>query len=295
MIIDFIMNKLLRKNKYGFYEIKSKPKQSDLNSYYEKKYFQQTSVQYQETYSPDELAFFANRAVICQHTIKKFLPKINSFFEVGCGEGFIANEFYKAGVKKIILNDFSEAGLEKFYPYLKRFLKKINIYDHIRELAHLDEHFDLVSMDNVLEHVIDPERLLKELQTIMSENSVLRITVPNDFSSFQEMLVKKNLTEETWVSPPDHLSYFNCENILKFCENLGFKILSAQCDFPIELFLTNKHSHYYENRNLGKEAHRARVLCSNYLTNKNIEAYVSMSEAAAKLQFGRNVTIYLNL
>lgn len=290
-----IMKKLVMKNKYGFYEVSSKPKQSDLEEYYAEKYYQQPNGQYQKVYSTDELKYFANKAAICQHTIKKYLPEVVSFFEVGCGEGFFANEFYKAGVQNIILNDFSEAGIESFNPHLKHFFKKIDIYEHIEEFANQNVHFSLISMDNVLEHVIDPEGLLEKLKLIMRDNSVLRITVPNDFSAFQHMLINEGLTEETWVCPPDHLSYFNSENIVRFCEGSGFQVLSTQCDFPIELFLTNHHSHYYKDRNLGKEAHYSRVLCSNYLVNENIDAYISMSEAAAKLQFGRDVTVYLTL
>ena len=289
------MKKLLKKNKYGFYEIISKPTQNELKAYYTDKYFQQPIGQYQKKYNVDELAFFANKAIVCQYTIKKIFPKLNSFFEIGCGEGFFANEFHKAGVKKIVLNDFSEVGLEKFNPHLKRFLKKMDIYELIDEVANQNGHFNLISMDNVLEHVINPENLLKSIKTIMSDSSVLRITVPNDFSSFQSMLLDYGLAKQTWVSPPDHLSYFNSKNIVQFCESLGFNIVSTQCDFPIELFLANQHSHYYKNRNLGKEAHHARMLCSNYLINENIDAYIKMSEAAAKLQFGRNVTIYLSL
>jgi len=289
------MEKLVTKNKHGFYEVSSKPKKNDLEAYYEEKYYQQQNGQYQKVYSKGELAYFANRAAICQHTINKILPKVTSFFEVGCGEGFFANEFYKAGVQKIILNDLSEAGIESFNPHLKRFFKKIDIYEHIEEFTNQNVHFSLISMDNVLEHVIDPEDLLEKVKLIMKDNSVLRITVPNDFSAFQHMLINEGLTEETWICPPEHLSYFNSENIVRFCEKFGFKVLSAQCDFPIELFLSNQHSHYYKDRSLGKEAHQSRVLCSNYLVNENIDAYISMSEAAAKLQFGRNVTVYLTL
>ena len=150
-------------------------------------------------------------------------------------------------------------------------------------------------MDNVLEHVIEPELLLRNIMNVMHARSVLRVTVPNDFSSFQNLLLKENIIEETWVCPPDHLSYFNSANLIKFCKALGFQVYSAQCDFPIELFLTNEHSHYNKNKGLGKGAHRSRVICTNYLVEEDIDAYISLSEAAAKLQFGRDVTVYLGL
>ena len=289
------MNKLLKKNKHGYYEVISKPNQSELKNYYEKKYFQQPIGQYQKNYDNDEKRFFQNKASICRQTIKKCLPIINSFFEIGCGEGFFANEFYKMKLKKIILNDYSKEGLKNFNPNLIPFLRTGDVYKHLRDLINQKENFDLISMDHVLEHVIDPEILLKKLKKIMHNKSVLRITVPNDFSAFQLMLIKNSLTEQTWVSPPDHLSYFNSKNLVTFCKAMGYNVISIQCDFPIEVFLTNQNSHYYKDRNLGKEAHRARMLCSNYLKNENVSEYIKFSESAAKLQFGRNITIYLKL
>jgi 2-polyprenyl-3-methyl-5-hydroxy-6-metoxy-1,4-benzoquinol methylase len=288
------MENLLTKNIHGFFETASKPTQRELESYYAEKYYQQPSGQYQTEYSEDELVFFKNKAVVCEHIIKQLVPDVSSLFEVGCGEGFFANEFYIGGTE-ITLNDFSELGIETFNPQLKPFLKQCDVYEHIEDLAAEDKYFSLISMDNVLEHVMNPAELLEKIKLIMRDDSVLRITVPNDFSAFQQMLLNKELTTNTWVCPPEHLSYFNSKNLVIFSESLKFKILSVQCDFPIELFLTNPHSHYYNEKNLGKAAHHSRVLCTNYLIKTDIEAFINLSEAAAKLQFGRNVTIYLTL
>ena len=173
--------------------------------------------------------------------------------------------------------------------------KQRYVIDSINELVKENKKFDLISMDNVLEHVINPESLLENVKLIMHKKSILRITVPNDFSEFQNMLLEEEITTDTWVSPPDHLSYFNSENLANFCKNLNFNVHSSQCDFPIELFLTNEYSHYYKNRDHGKGAHRSRIICTNYFVRKDIESFVFMSEYTAKLQYGRNVTIYIGL
>ena len=117
----------------------------------------------------------------------------------------------------IILNDLSEAGIESFNPHLKRFFKKIDIYEHIEEFTNQNVHFSLISMDNVLEHVIDPEDLLEKVKLIMKDNSVLRITVPNDFSAFQHMLInnmrkiKKIMIIEIIIFIIKYIPYINLE------------------------------------------------------------------------------------
>ena len=286
---------VISKNEYGFFEVTEKPSSEQLSEYYSEKYFQNPTGQYQKSYSESEINYFSNKAKVALHCVMKINPAAKSLFEIGCGEGFFANFLFRSQINDIELNDFSDFGLKTFHPHLVHLLKKIDVYEHINEAVSASKRFDLISMDNVLEHVIDPELLLNKLKLLMHEKSVLRITVPNDFSSFQKMLIREGIGEETWVSPPEHLSYFNSVNLVAFCQSLGFQLYSAQCDFPIELFLTNEHSHYYNNRSLGKGAHNSRIMCTNYLVNEDIDSFIALSEAAAKLQFGRAVTVYLGI
>ena len=86
-------------------------------------------------------------------------------------------------------------------------------------------------MDNVLEHVVDSENLLLRIKNLMHPKSVLRVTFPNGFSSFQKLLLSKDICTHTWVCPPDHLSYFNSSNLNEFCEALGFKVYSYNVTF----------------------------------------------------------------
>lgn len=286
-------NKLIL-NTIGYYEVENKPSKEELERFYSEKYFQNHTGQYQRTYSEEELVFFRSKARVCIETLKLNDIEVKSVFEIGCGEGFFANEFYKKEIN-ILLNDYSSAGLEAFHPHLVPFLEKKDVYEHLHTLSLDKKTFSLISMDNVLEHVLDPKMLMASLKEIMDAGSVLRITVPNDFSAYQDMLLKNKQTTNTWVCPPEHLNYFNSKNLKMFCEAEGFKVISVQCDFPIEIFLSNPHSNYCNDRNLGKAAHKSRVECTNYMIDQNIDAYIQLSEAAAQLQFGRGVTIYLTL
>jgi len=68
-----------------------------------------------------------------------------------------------------------------------------------------------------------------------------------------------------------------------------------QADYPIEQLLLNDHSNYWKNKSLGKSAHKTRVICTNFLIEKNIQRFIDYSEAAADLEFGRLLTAYVKL
>ena len=113
--------------------------------------------------------------------------------------------------------------------------------------------------------------------------------------SFQSLLLERDCTEETWVNPPEHLSYFNKDSLKLLFKNEGFHLLSLQADFPIEQFLLNDHSNYWKDRRLGKGAHLSRVVITNYLADINIERLIDYREVAADLEFGRQLIAYITL
>ena len=64
----------------------------------------------------------------------------------------------------------------------------------------ISEEIDETWFFNCIEHVIDPVLLLSELKkTLKKSNSVIRIKVPNDYSSFQKLLTENKFTENTSI------------------------------------------------------------------------------------------------
>ncbi|MDC0185810.1 class I SAM-dependent methyltransferase [Gammaproteobacteria bacterium] len=207
---------------------------------------------------------------------------------------FFANYFYKQGWK-VNLVDFSDDGLQRHNPSLLPNFEQADLLTYLDSKKEEIKAFDLINLDNVLEHVIDPIDLLRKLKNHMSSDAVLRIEIPNDFSPFQSLLTNMGCIEENWVLPPEHLNYFNSSSLKSLLESEGFNLLSLQADFPIELFLLNKHSNYWKNRSLGKDAHLTRVLVTNYMAETNIERMIDYQEAAADLEFGRLLTAYVKV
>jgi SAM-dependent methyltransferase len=285
----------LMKHTLGFYEVHPKPSISELSEHYAKRYYQESGGSYAHSYSEEELRYFDVCGEIALKTIQRYqAPKPQNLLDLGCGEGFFAKVFCKEGWKATLV-DFSDDGLSRHNPSLLENFIQSDLLTYIENKREELNAFDLINLDNVLEHVIDPISLLSNLKFNMHSDTILRIEVPNDFSSFQGLLVKLDCTEETWVNPPEHLSYFNTKSLKALLENQGFELLSLQADFPIEQFLINENSNYWKNRKLGKGAHLTRVIVTNYLAEKSLDRLIDYQEAAADLEFGRLLTAYARI
>lgn len=282
-------------NPLGFFEISPKPAVVELSQHYSDKYYQESGGSYSHSYTESERRYFKIGAEIALNVSSRFFDfKNKNLLDLGCGEGFFSG-FFRAQGWSVRLVDFSDEGLRLQNPQLLDWFTQGDLLSFVQQSGPIIKQFDFINLDNVLEHVVDPIELLTLLRLNMAAGSLLRIEVPNDFSAFQQLLTEQKFTEETWVNPPEHLSYFNKHSLTSILESTGFRVLSLQADFPIEQFLVNDHSNYWRDRSLGKGAHQARVLISNYLADQNLDRMIDYQEAAADLEFGRLLTAFVTI
>ena len=97
-----------------------------------------------------------------------------------------------------------------------------------------------------------------------------------------------------WVSPPEHLNYFNKNSFLNFIKIVGFKKIDAIADFPIELFLLKKDFDYTKNPKLGKKIHLLKCEIIKYLGNNlSINDLYDFLKMIYELNIGRDNTYLL--
>jgi 2-polyprenyl-3-methyl-5-hydroxy-6-metoxy-1,4-benzoquinol methylase len=120
------------------------------------------------------------------------------------------------------------------------------------------ERFDVVVMINVLEHVPDPIRTLRECRQLLHPSGILCMRVPNDFSEIQAAAHEKLGADPWWIAVPDHINYFNFESLRQVLGHLGFETVYAQGDFPMEIFLLMGEN-YVRNPQVGSNCHARRV------------------------------------
>jgi len=88
------------------------------------------------------------------------------------------------------------------------------------------EKFDYILLLDVLEHVLNPQKLLKQSKQKLNHDGKLIITLPNDYHILNKLrfIFNKHLTEDPFA-PYGHLHIFpikSGENLLK---QSGFRIL----------------------------------------------------------------------
>ena len=277
-------------NALGFREALPKPSREELEAHYAGKYFQNPQGSYAAAYLPEEIAYFRNVARAAEETARRHGLE-RTLFDVGCGEGYFSQAFVETGWN-VWACDFSDFGVSRHNPGLLPQFTAGDLYGVIKARAAEGKTYGLLNLQNVLEHVLDPVALLHDIKPLFARNAAVRLRVPNDYSALQMALMARGDTAATWFAPPEHLSYFDKDGLLNLLRHCGYRVLSVQTGFPIEVFLANPHSNYAKDRSLGRGAHLARVFCENHLIEQGVEAYVDYAEAAARLGFGRDLLAY---
>lgn len=287
----------LKTKKYREYrQLVQKPTPEELKRYYQDIYFQQSKGTYNKRYSVDEINYIKNNLgllSICLAKIFNTNLEGKTFVDLGCGEGWALQHFYDAGCDVIGI-DYSSYGISRFNKKMLKFFKNISIDNFIYTSIKNKKRYDIINLTNIIEHVLDPERLLKDAKRILNKGGIVCVTFPNDFSPLQKLLLKKKkIDTEFWIAFPDHVSYFSKDSFQKFSKRLGYITLMFLADFPIDLFLLNDHSNYIKEKSKGKEAHFSRVDFVNLLCHLNKNETLSLLLKFGEIGIGRNLTAFL--
>lgn len=282
------MKKKLIKDKLGFIKVKENPSKQELRDYYQKKYYNQEK-NYKKKYSIEEINYIKNKLnqkyILVKNNLSDNKKKL---LELGSGEGWVLDKFNKNGFEVVGI-DYSNDGCKNQNPHV---LDKIIIGDLEEYTYNFDKNsFDIIWLENVLEHVLEPKKLIKNLFKILKKEGLIAVVVPNDFSIVQKDLIKRDKLKnnEYWVSPPDHLSYFNKDSLVNIFSNYKFKLLDMISDFPIDLELYSESTNYIDNPKLGSKAHQKRMEIENLFSSISDEKTNNLFRAFADLGIGRDL------
>ncbi len=287
-----MVNPKIIKNKYGYYELEIKPSNEELKEYYKKKYYQENKGSYQNSYSREELQYIHNKIEERNYIIEKLFDpdlRMRSLLDVGCGEGWALRYFHNKGFEVEGL-DYSDFGIQAHNPEMAAYVKVGDIYENLTGIIQQKRVYTIVWLDNILEHVLNPVKLLQQLYAVVENKGVLVIEVPNDFSFLQEYLYQHSLLKEKyWVVVPDHISYFNADSLKKIGELSGFTCKEMIADFPVDLFLFNENTNYYENRSVGKSVHNSMIMIDTLLHETGIGQKMDLYASLARAGLGRQI------
>jgi SAM-dependent methyltransferase len=150
--------------------------------------------------------------------------------------------------------------------------------------------FDVVHMNEVLEHVPDPRETFGVVDSLLEPGGLVALMVPNDYSPFQRALRESCGFDPWWVAPPHHINYFDVESIQRLLAE-RFEVVSVETSFPIDLFLL-MGDNYVGDDELGRACHARRKTFETNLARAGMTALkIEIYRALAKLGVGRDVFV----
>jgi len=149
--------------------------------------------------------------------IKNFVQSGN-IIDIGSGSGEFLNEIQK--------KDFITTGIEPNANARKYAIDnfKLNILDET-EINNLNINcFNVITMWHVLEHVYDLDQRIKQIQSLLTENGILVVAVPNSASWDAKHYGKY------WAAYdlPRHLYHFDQSTLIRLFQNYGFKLVKSK-------------------------------------------------------------------
>jgi len=180
---------------------------------------------------------FAKRAEIIFKIIEKYKPKI--ILDAGCGRGFY---LYGISLYKFATEIHGIDINEKYLKIAKNInqdkrvkIKKGTIY----KLPYKKNFFDLVICSEVLEHLKDDKKAIKELHRVLKPNGKLIITVPNiNFPFLWDPInwilmhfFNKHINKNIWWLAgiwADHERLYKKNDLKKMIKSTGFEIIKIK-------------------------------------------------------------------
>jgi 2-polyprenyl-3-methyl-5-hydroxy-6-metoxy-1,4-benzoquinol methylase len=278
----------------GYFQIDPMPSAQELRAYYRDQYYAAPTAnsQYAHEYTQEELLHKQLPAAEIERLSRR--PP-GTMFEVGFGEGFVL-DYLEARGWRVGGIDFADAAVRKHFPRLVDRLQFGDIFELLQRHAASGTKHDVLVCDHVLEHVLDPESLLRDLRNLVAAEGLLRIQVPNDGSWLQREIVRRQIAKpDFWLRPQEHLSYFTSAPLLKLMRRCGWRVLELLADFPIDLFMLDPDSCYAVDSGRGRNAHFARVAFELGLWRQSIDALIEFRRGCARGGVGRNLIVYARL
>jgi 2-polyprenyl-3-methyl-5-hydroxy-6-metoxy-1,4-benzoquinol methylase len=133
--------------------------------------------------------------------------------DVGCGQGIFLHRMQKSGWQ-VEGTDFDPGAADAAR---RRFGVEVRVGD-LRSLRYPAASFDAVTLNHVLEHLLDPLETLQECRRILKSSGILSVRTPN-ISSFGHRRFK-----HAWrgLEPPRHVYLFSPTSLAAVARKAGF-------------------------------------------------------------------------
>lgn len=183
---------------------------------------QYTKDYFEELEKADKVEYPRNDRIV--DLIQRYTKK-GRLLDIGVGTGLFMGIAQKKG--------FEVFGLDVSSYAIKAVGKKLNIksekklvVSELTEKTYASNYFDVVNMRHSIEHVSDPEKLLKDVYKILKPGGIVAIATPNSFGWHAKLF------KELWPhwSVPYHIQFFSKKSLEIVVKKSGFTILKSKTE-----------------------------------------------------------------
>ncbi len=151
------------------------------------------------------------------------IPRNSRVLEIGCADGRLANMLTMKKNCRVfcVEKDPAMACIAR-----SKCEQMHNIDIEKTALSFEEGFFDCIVMGNVVEHFVEPEKILKELKRYLSNGGFLIYSVPNIVNWHSRLTIFSGKFEysECGVFDKTHLHFYNLNSAAKLAINAGYSI-----------------------------------------------------------------------
>ena len=185
----------------------------------------------------ENIKFYKQHKKDFQKYFQNLLTKIKKFktegrmLDIGCNLGFFLELSNKEGFDIMGVESNSTAA-----SLAKDLLGEKKVHSgRFEDINIKPDSFDIIVLNQVLEHMENPLETIKKCKSILKENGLLVLGLP-DFGSVLSRLKGKDWR---YLVPEQHVWHFTKENSKKLLEENGFDVLECNSDSPYFPFCFN--------------------------------------------------------
>jgi SAM-dependent methyltransferase len=159
----------------------------------------------------------ARRLLLARLDRLQHLAPRRVMLEIGCAAGYFLREARSRG--------WQVFGIELSPMMRKRCAQLVGcpMFNSLSEATASALRFDCVAMFEVIEHLADPLRFMREVRAAMTPRAMLALSTPN----FNAPEALRNPFSYHWFSPPAHISYFTPTTLRHCVEQAGFEAIQV--------------------------------------------------------------------
>lgn len=193
------------------------------NKYYEEDYFKglldnayhsssQFNQEYEKTYRR-YVDFFLNN---------QFIKKKGNYLDIGCASGHLVGIFNSLG--------WNASGIDvsEYSTKYGREIRGLNIITgDLLEAKFPSNHFEIITMLEVIEHLSEPMKYLEEIKRILSNDGTLIVSTPN-----VDYFLAKLRREKWWgYKIIGHIHFFSIKTMSEMLDKLGLEIYRIDSEY----------------------------------------------------------------